>query len=110
MTLLIVAVCLLLLLFSGLPVAFSLAGLGTVMLLVKGLPLVMVAQNLHGAVDSFILLSVPLFLLMSNILLKGGVGRDLFEAVQSWVGHWPGGLALPRFCRAGCSPPYRAVR
>jgi C4-dicarboxylate transporter, DctM subunit len=37
---------------------------------------------------------VPLFLLMSNILLKGGVGKDLFNAVQCWVGHWPGGLGV----------------
>ena len=44
--------------------------------------------------DSFELLAVPMFLLMSNILLKGGVGRDLFAAVQSWVGHWPGGLGV----------------
>lgn len=101
MTLLIIALGLMILLFSGLPVAFSLAGLGTVMLLAKGLPLIMVAQNLHGAIDSFILLSVPLFLLMSNILLKGGVGRDLFEAVQSWVGHWPGGLGIAALLSCG---------
>jgi C4-dicarboxylate transporter DctM subunit len=100
-TLLIIALGLMILLFSGLPVAFSLAGLGTVMLLAKGLPLIMVAQNLHGAIDSFILLSVPLFLLMSNILLKGGVGRDLFEAVQSWVGHWPGGLGIAALLSCG---------
>ena len=101
MTLAVIFIALLLLLFSGLPVAFALAGLGTAMLLVKGLPLIMVAQNLHGAVDNFILLSVPLFLLMSNILLKGGVGRDLFEAVQSWVGHWPGGLGIATLLSCG---------
>jgi len=49
---------------------------------------------LFSAMDSFILLAVPLFLLMSNVLLKGGIGRDLFRAVQSWVGHWPGGLGV----------------
>ena len=101
MTLLVVVLCLLLLLFSGLPVAFSLAGLGTLMLMVKGLPVIMVAQNLHGALDNFILLSVPLFLLMSNILLKGGVGRDLFDAVQSWVGHWPGGMGIAALLSCG---------
>ena len=26
--------------------------------------------------------------------LKGGCGKDLFNAVQAWVGHWPGGLAV----------------
>jgi len=47
-----------------------------------------------STLDGFILLAVPLFLLMSNILLKAGVGADLFNAVQAWVGHWPGGLAV----------------
>ncbi|MEJ2058174.1 MAG: TRAP transporter large permease, partial [Desulfofustis sp.] len=55
---------------------------------------VMVPQALYSTADSFVLLAVPLFLLMSNILLKGGVGKDLFNAVQSWVGHWPGGLGV----------------
>ncbi|WAP68206.1 TRAP transporter large permease [Jiella pelagia] len=101
MTLVLVVVALLALLFCGLPVAFALAGLGTVMLFLKGLPLIMVAQNLHGALDNFILLSVPLFLLMSNILLKGGVGKDLFDALQSWVGHWPGGLGIAALASCG---------
>ena len=66
--------------------------LGIVLLYLKGLPMVGVPQRLYGTMDSFELLAVPLFLLMSNVLLKGEVGRDLFAAVQSWVGHWPGGL------------------
>lgn len=101
MSLLIVVLALLVLLFAGLPVAFSLAGLGAVMLMAKGLPLVMVAQNLHGAIDNFVLLSVPLFLLMSNILLKGGVGKDLFAALEAWVGHWPGGLGIAALMSCG---------
>jgi C4-dicarboxylate transporter DctM subunit len=76
------------------PVAFALGGLGVILLALKGLPMVAVPQRLHGSMDSFELLAVPMFLLMSNILLKGGVGQDLFAAVQSWVGHWPGGLGV----------------
>ncbi len=76
------------------PVAFALGGLGVMLLWLKGLPLVGVPQRLYGTMDSFELLAVPMFLLMSNVLLKGGVGRDLFTAVQSWVGHWPGGLGV----------------
>ena len=76
------------------PVAIALGGLGVILLWLKGLPLVGVPQRLHGTMDSFELLAVPMFLLMSNVLLRGGVGRDLFGAVQSWVGHWPGGLGV----------------
>jgi len=101
MILLYVGAALLVLLFIGVPVAFSLAGLGTVLLWLKGLPMAMIAQNLQGALNNFVLLSVPLFLLMSNILLKGGVGRDLFEAVQKWVGHWPGGLGVAALLSCG---------
>ena len=76
------------------PVAVALGALGVILLALKGLPLNAVPQRLYGTMDSFELLAVPMFLLMSNILLKGGVGRDLFAAVQSWVGHWPGGLGV----------------
>ena len=101
MTLLYIGIALLALLFMGVPVAFSLGGLGVGLLVAKDLSLAMVAQNLHGGLDNFVLLSVPLFLLMSNLLLKGGVGKDLFEAVQQWVGHWPGGLGIAALLSCG---------
>lgn len=82
------------LLLIRVPVAFALGALGVALLVWKGLPLVAVPQRIYGTLDSFELLAVPMFLLMSNVLLAGGVGRDLFAAVQSWVGHWPGGLGV----------------
>ncbi len=82
------------LLFAGVPVAFALGGLGLILMWLGDLSPIMVAQALYSTTDNFILLAVPLFLLMSNVLLKGGVGRDLFAAVQSWVGHRPGGLGV----------------
>lgn len=76
------------------PVAFAMGGLGIFLLWIFPLPLNAVPQRLFGTMDSFELLAVPMFLLMSNVLLKANVGRDLFAAVQSWVGHWPGGLGI----------------
>ena len=87
-----ILLALVVLLVLRVPVAFAVGSLGIVLLFLKGLPMVGVPQRLYGTMDSFELLAVPLFLLMSNVLLKGGVGKDLFAAVQSWVGHWPGGL------------------
>jgi len=94
MTVALIIFALLLLLISGIPVGFVLGGMGLAMLLLADMSPLMVPMALHSSFDSFILLSVPLFLLMSNILLQGGVGKDLFNAVQSWVGHWPGGLGI----------------
>jgi C4-dicarboxylate transporter, DctM subunit len=94
MTTVLILFALLALLLVRVPVAFALGGLGLLLLWFKGINVVMVPQALYSSADSFVLLAVPLFLLMSNILLKGGVGKDLFNAVQSWVGHWPGGLGV----------------
>jgi tripartite ATP-independent transporter DctM subunit len=94
MTTLFILVALVALMLCGIPVAFALGGLGLGLMWMADLAPVIVPQALYGSVDNFVLLSVPLFLLMSNVLLKGGIGRDLFNAVQSWVGHWPGGLAI----------------
>jgi len=94
MTTFLILLTLLGLLVIRVPVAFALGGLGLFLLWIKDINVVMVPQALYSTADSFVLLAVPLFLLMSNILLKGGVGKDLFNAVQSWVGHWPGGLGV----------------
>ena len=94
MTILIIILCLFSLLLVGVPVAFALGSIGLGMLIIGGFSPLMAPQAVLSTLDGFILLAVPLFLLMSNVLLRGGVGRDLFSAVQAWVGHWPGGLAV----------------
>lgn len=94
MTVLTVLIVMLSLMLIGVPIAFTLGGMGLAMLMLADFSPLIASQALVSSVDSFILLSVPLFLLMSNVLLKGGVGTDLFNAVQSWVGHFPGGLGI----------------
>ncbi|WP_029060711.1 TRAP transporter large permease subunit [Labrenzia sp. DG1229] len=94
MTTLLILVALFALLLIRVPVAFTLGGIGLAMLIFGGFSPLMAPQAILSTLDGFILLAVPLFLLMSNILLKGGVGKDLFAAVHAWVGHWPGGLAV----------------
>lgn len=89
------------LLLAGAPVAIALAGLGVGLLLIGGFSPLIASKGLLSAMDSFVLIAVPMFLLMSNIMLRGGVGRDLFAAVQSWVGHWPGGLAVATILSCG---------
>ncbi len=101
MTILIIILCLFGLLLVGVPVAFALGSIGLGMLIIGGFSPLMAPQAVLSTLDGFILLAVPLFLLMSNVLLRGGVGRDLFGAVQAWVGHWPGGLAVATILSCG---------
>ncbi len=82
------------LMLLGIPVAFTFGIISLVMFLLADLSPLAIPMELLSTADSFALLSVPLFLLMSHILLQGGIGKDLFAAVQSWVGHWPGGLSI----------------
>jgi len=89
------------LLLASLPVAFSLGSLGLGLLVTGGFSPLMAPQAILSTLDGFILLAVPLFLLMSNILLYGGCGKDLYAAVQAWVGHWPGGLAIATIVSCG---------
>ncbi|MFT7028557.1 MAG: C4-dicarboxylate transporter DctM subunit [Paracoccaceae bacterium] len=101
MTVVIILSALFALLLIGVPVAFALGSIGLGMLVLGGFSPLMAPQAVLSTLDGFVLLSVPLFLLMSAILLKGGVGRDLFGAAQAWVGHLPGGLAIATIVSCG---------
>jgi len=43
---------------------------------------------------SYSLSVIPLFILMGMVVSFTGIGRDLFRAVDSWIGHFRGGLAM----------------
>jgi len=94
MTFLLVVTLLLALLFIGLPVAFSLGTASLALIVAFDLPLKIVGQSIFSSLDSFVLLAVPLFVLMSQVLLDGRVGDDLFDVMNAWVRHLPGGLAI----------------
>jgi tripartite ATP-independent transporter DctM subunit len=45
-----------------------------------------------GSVIPTPLLSLPLFILMSEVLVAAGLGRSLFSGLAPWLGRLPGGL------------------
>ena len=94
MTVAIILFFLFFLLFLGIPIAFALGTLGLSLMLLGDISPMMLPQTFYSVGDNFILLAVPMFLMMSNILLKAGIGEDLFNFAQSWVGNYPGGLAI----------------
>ena len=85
------------LLLIGMPVAFalSLAGvLGMACFLGGAASFTQIPVIAYKTLDDFVLTAVPLYILMSQILLKGKVGNDLFELGSKWLGHLPGGLGV----------------
>lgn len=91
---LLVILCLMLLLLSGLPVAFSLASLALALLLVKGINLNVLPHIMYSALDSFVMAAMPLFILMAMIMNRGNIGEILFGGINKFVRHIPGGLAI----------------
>lgn len=76
------------------PVAFSLAlAVVPVLLLEPRLTPVMLLQRMVKAYDSFILLSVPFFILAANIMNASGITGRLIRFSKALVGHLPAGLA-----------------
>ncbi len=83
-----------LLLILRVPVAFAL-GLACLPILIiePRLSAMTLAQETFNAYNSFILLSVPFFLLTANLMSTGGITDRLVALSRSMVGHWPGSLA-----------------
>lgn len=84
------------LLVIGMPVAFTLsvAGILGIIQFVDVSFLSQVPVIAYKTLDSYVLTSVPLYILMSQIMLTGRVGSGLFELSDKWMGHLPGGLGI----------------
>lgn len=49
-------------------------------------------QTFWGPSSNFVLIAVPLFLLMGEILLRAGLSERLYKALNVWLNRLPGGL------------------
>lgn len=75
------------------PIAFALGTASLiVLLLVEEIPLLVLAQRMFTGTDSFVLISIPFFLLAGAIMERGGVSERLIEFAQSLFGHIRGAL------------------
>lgn len=45
-----------------------------------------------SASTEFVLVAIPLFIMMGEILLRSGITDEMYESVNLWVGRVPGGL------------------
>ena len=86
-----------LLMILGIPIAISLLLSGTLgyMLAIGFQPgITALAQGAYSDLNSFVIIAIPLYILMGQLMLKGGAGRDLFDLAQRFLGRLPGGLAI----------------
>jgi len=86
----------LIVLFSGIPIAFALGAVATVFMLafMPAASLDTVAQNVYEEMASITLLTIPLFILKGAAIGKSRAGRDLYSALHVWLHKIPGGLGI----------------
>lgn len=97
MTVILVLGLLFLLLAIGTPVGFAMGFAGSVGLLMVGGTgtLFGILQTAPlSTVSSYELITIPMFLLMADLVLLSGVADDMFKAASAWVGRIPGGLGM----------------
>ena len=92
----------------GLPIAVTMAAVGIVGgLLAYGMPFInSIAPVVWGVHNDNLLTSVPLFILMGELLLRSGIADRMFGALAAWLGRLPGGLLHTNI---GCSALFAAT-
>ena len=92
----IVAVFTLIVLFSGIPIAFGLSFVSiTLLVTFEGLQMLGVfAETFYAGLNSFVLLSIPMFILMGMAVAHSPAGKDLYTGLDRWLWRVPGGLVI----------------
>ena len=86
----------LIVMFSGMPIAFALGGVALLFMLffMPAAALDTVTQNVYEEMASITLLSIPLFILKGAAIGKSRAGQDLYSALHAWMHRVPGGLGI----------------
>lgn len=82
-----------LLLIVNVPVSFALMIASLAAILYGGIPPMLVGQRMTAAIDSFVLLAVPFFLLAGHLMGRSGIARDIMNLANAVLGWMRGGLA-----------------
>jgi len=90
------------LLISGIPIWAGLAGISIIFILIFSPHLLTtVPFVLYGSMDSFALLAIPLFILLSAPIAESNASRDLYETLHKWLYKIPGGLGIANMIGCG---------
>jgi len=91
-----VLVTTILVLLSGIPVAFGLGAIAVVFLVAfQGFDaLHVVAETYWSGLDEFTLVAIPMFVMMGAAIGSSPAGKDLYEALDRWLYRLPGGLVV----------------
>ncbi len=91
-----ISVALVLVLGSGIPVAFGLGFVSIASLLIWEGPdsISGIAETFYSGLAEFTLVSIPMFIVMGAVVASSPAGKDLYTALDRWLNRVPGGLIL----------------
>ena len=93
---LVILIVLMALFAIGMPIAFALGAvsIGTLLLIDGFRSLDILGETFFSGLNSFTLVSIPMFILMGAAVSNSPAGKDLYEALDRWLNRVPGGLVL----------------
>ncbi len=97
MGVIIFVVLFLLLIFTGIPIAFGLGLVSVVGIysVLGGVSALNVLSNTaYNAVHGFALTCIPLYIFMGALITVSGLGTKLYEGIYKWLAWLPGGLSV----------------
>jgi tripartite ATP-independent transporter DctM subunit len=99
----VILVVTLVVLFSGLPIAWGLTLVAVgFLLLIKGpASLANVPILMMDELSSFALLTIPLFVLLGAAIGASAAGKDIYESLHRWLDRVPGGLVIANILACG---------
>lgn len=77
----------------GFPVVLAIAIPALLYVFTNDVPLTLVTQRMHYALDSYPLIAVPVFIFVGNLMNSAGITNKIFKFADTLVGRLPGGLA-----------------
>ncbi len=82
------------LMFIGLHVGVAMLATGVIGAMVYFGPPVLFSfgTNLWSIMNDFLLTTIPLFILLGELLLRSGITRNMYESLSDWLSRLPGGL------------------
>jgi tripartite ATP-independent transporter DctM subunit len=88
-------VSLFVMLLSGLPVAFAVGGVAVIFTILLWGPgsIYVIGSRVIGMMLTLVLVAIPGFIFMANMLERSGVAEDLYTMMYRWAGPVRGGLA-----------------
>jgi tripartite ATP-independent transporter DctM subunit len=87
---------LMMLIFLGIPVAFSmmLTAFAFGLMRFGGALVHQLVSKIEEVSTNYVLGAIPLFIFMGSILERAGIAERLFDALYMWMRRFPGGLAI----------------